>query len=190
MSATVIATELDGVWIVEPQVVGDDRGFFFEAWHRDKYTAAGLPWTFVQDNFSRSARGVLRGLHFQEPYAQGKLIQVLEGEVFDVAVDVRVGSPTFGQWVAATLSGDNHRQMYVSEGFAHGFCVVSDSALVNYKCTELYHAETELGVRWDDPAIGILWPVEQPRLSAKDASALPLAQIDPARLPRATAARR
>jgi dTDP-4-dehydrorhamnose 3,5-epimerase len=184
MSLVVTPTALDGVVVVEPQVFGDPRGFFFEAWHAESYGAAGLPSRFVQDNVSRSARGVLRGLHLQQPYPQGKLVQVLDGEVLDVAVDVRVGSPTFGRWVGVTLSSDNQRQVYVSQGFAHGFCVLSDSALVNYKCTEFYHPEAEFTVRWDDPAIGIEWPAATPILSAKDAKAPRLSEIALDRLPR------
>jgi dTDP-4-dehydrorhamnose 3,5-epimerase len=138
----------------------------------------------VQDNLSRSARGILRGLHLQHPAAQGKLVYVLEGEVFDVAVDVRVGSPSFGRWAAATLSSRDHRQVYIPPGFAHGFCVVSESALFAYKCTEPYAAANEVGVAWNDPALGIPWPMAEPVVSDKDRAHLPLARIDPARLPR------
>ena len=184
MTLAVTQTELDGVVVVEPKVFGDSRGFFFEAWHAERYSAAGLPARFVQDNVSRSARGVLRGLHLQQPYPQGKLVQVHEGEIFDVAVDVRLGSRTFGRWVAARLSSDNKRQMYVSRGFAHGFCVLSEFAVVNYKCTEYYHPETELSILWNDPAIGIEWPVKMPMLSGKDATASALADVPPDRLPK------
>lgn len=142
-----------------------------------------MPETFVQDNMSLSSHGVLRGLHFQNPNAQGKLVYVLQGEVFDVAVDIRVGSPTFGQWVAETLSADNALQIYISPGFAHGFCVTGNNALLAYKCTEFYSPQAEGTVRWDDPKIGIEWPVDNPAVSAKDADALALAEIDPASLP-------
>lgn len=183
MSIAIIPTGLDGVVVIEPRVFGDPRGFFFESWHAGRYEAVGLPGRFVQDNISRSARGVLRGLHLQYPYPQGKLVQALDGDIFDVAVDVRVGSPTFGNWVGARLSSDNKRQIYVAPGFAHGFCVLSDYALVNYKCTDYYHPETELSIRWDDPAIGIEWPVDGPVLSGKDAAASLLAHVPHDRLP-------
>jgi dTDP-4-dehydrorhamnose 3,5-epimerase len=179
-------TELPGVVMIEPQVFGDARGHFFETWQRERYAEAGVPREFVQDNVSRSARGILRGLHLQEPYGQGKLVQVLEGEVFDVAVDVRVGSPHFGRWIGESLSSDNHRQLFIPPGFAHGFCVVSESALLLYKCTELYHPETELSVSWNDPALAIAWPVRDPVLSKKDAAGLNLANIPRERLPRFT----
>jgi dTDP-4-dehydrorhamnose 3,5-epimerase len=180
----VMPTALPDVLRLEPSVFGDSRGYFFETWHRERYAAAGLPREFVQDNVSRSQRGILRGLHLQEPYAQGKLVQVLDGEVYDVALDVRFGSPTFGQWVGEILSSDNHRQLYVPPGFAHGFCVTSESALLQYKCTEVYHPETELSVAWNDPALGITWPVKDPVLSKKDASAKGLAEVPRDRLPR------
>ena len=180
----VIPTALPEVLRFEPSVFGDARGYFFETWHRERYAAAGVPREFVQDNVSRSQRGILRGLHLQEPYAQGKLVQVLEGEVYDVAVDVRFGSPRFGQWVGELLSSDNHRQLYVPPGFAHGFCVTSESALLQYKCTDLYHPETELSVAWNDPALGITWPVKNPVLSKKDGSAKALSEVPRERLPR------
>ncbi len=181
----VAKTKLPSVVVIEPDVFGDARGYFFETWHKVRYTEAGLPSDFVQDNVSRSQQGILRGLHLQEPYGQGKLVQVLDGEVFDVAVDVRVGSPSFGEWVGERLSAENKRQLYIAPGFAHGFCVLSPSALLSYKCTELYHPETEIGIAWNDPAIGIDWPLlGPPTLSAKDAKALPLSQIPPDRLPR------
>jgi dTDP-4-dehydrorhamnose 3,5-epimerase len=178
-----IPTELTEIVIVEPKVFGDERGYFFETWHSDRYRAAGLPSAFVQDNLSYSLRGVLRGLHFQNPYAQGKLLSVLLGEVFDVAVDIRRGSPTFGRWVGVTLSAENRRQLYVPEGFAHGFCVLSDAALLQYKCTELYQPSAENSLRWDDPQFGIAWPVEQPILSEKDRRAPLLGETDPEKLP-------
>ena len=174
---------LAGVRLVTPQVFGDDRGFFVETYAKPRYVEAGIDAEFVQDNLSRSPRNVLRGLHLQHPHGQGKLVQVVEGSVFDVAVDVRVGSPTFGKWVGEELSGENKKQLWIPAGFAHGFAVTSDYALFAYKCTDFYHPECELSVRWDDPAIGIDWPVASPVLSAKDAEALPLAEIDEARLP-------
>jgi dTDP-4-dehydrorhamnose 3,5-epimerase len=171
------------VLLIEPQVFGDERGFFMETYHAERYAQVGVRLPFVQDNVSRSRRGILRGLHLQRPYDQGKLVTVLEGEVFDVAVDVRVGSPTFGRWVGVTLSAHNHRQVYVPPGFAHGFCVTSDHATFAYKCTEVYHPECELVVAFDDPEIGIRWPVERPQLSARDAKRCALSQIDVSRLP-------
>ena len=177
-------TALPEVLRIEPKVFGDARGYFFETWHRERYAELGLPREFVQDNLSRSQRGILRGLHLQEPYAQGKLVQVLEGAVFDVAVDVRVGSPTFGRWVSEVFSAENHRQLWVPPGFAHGFCVTSEAAVLSYKCTELYHPETELSVAWNDPGLAIPWPVQEPVLSKKDAAALRLADIPTERLPR------
>jgi dTDP-4-dehydrorhamnose 3,5-epimerase len=181
-----VQTALPGVVIVEPKVFGDARGYFLETFHVERYAAAGIRGPFVQDNMSRSARGILRGLHLQQPRPQGKLVWVVDGAVLDVAVDVRVGSPTFGKWVSALLSEQNHHQLWVPPGFAHGFCVTSESALFSYKCTDLYHPEAELGVAYDDPALGIPWPVSAPELSAKDKANLPLAKIDPAKLPRYT----
>lgn len=177
-------TELPGLLIIEPVVHGDARGFFMEAYARDRYEAAGTPRDFVQDNLSFSARGVLRGLHLQHPHGQGKLCMVLQGEVFDVAVDLRVGSPTFGQWKATTLSSDNKRQFYIPPGFAHGFCVVSETALFSYKCTERYAPESEVGIAWNDPDIGVAWPIEQPTLSGKDQQAPRLSEVAQERLPR------
>lgn len=174
---------LPGVLLIEPKVYGDDRGFFMETWHRERYVEAGIDRPFVQDNLSRSARGVLRGLHLQNPHPQGKLVSVLEGAVFDVAVDVRVGSPHFGEWVGYELSADNHRQLWVPPGFAHGFCVTSDHAMLAYKCTDIYHREGEMSVAWDDPALAIDWPVREPVLSPKDAAAPTLADIERERLP-------
>lgn len=179
----VIKTDLPGVLIIEPRVFGDARGFFIETWHQGKYADLGLPERFVQDNLSRSTKGVLRGLHYQHPQAQGKLVYVLDGEVFDVAVDVRVGSPTFGRWVGVTLSAENKRQMYVPPGFAHGFCVTSDSVLFAYKCTDFYNPKTEGSVCWNDPAIGIVWPIAQPSLSDKDRVAPLLKDVPRERLP-------
>jgi dTDP-4-dehydrorhamnose 3,5-epimerase len=180
----VETTVIDGVLILQPKVFGDARGFFFESFNQGVFDAAvGRHVGFVQDNHSRSARGVLRGLHLQNPFAQGKLVSVPVGEVFDVALDVRVGSPTFGRWFGATLSGENQHQLYVPPGFAHGFCALRDGTLFSYKCTELYHPETELGVRWDDPELAITWPVEAPAVSGKDARFARLRDIDPAKLP-------
>jgi dTDP-4-dehydrorhamnose 3,5-epimerase len=175
---------LPEVLLVEPDRFGDARGYFLETYHRARYAEAGIKVDFVQDNLSRSAHGILRGLHFQHPNDQGKLVYVLEGEVFDVAVDVRAGSPNFGKWTGAKLSSEDHRQLWVPPGFAHGFCVTSDSALFAYKCTALYSMADEVGVAWNDPAIAIPWPVAEPRLSAKDKDQPRLADIDPARLPR------
>lgn len=182
MSLKIQPTALGDVFLVEPTVHGDARGFLFESWRADEFAAAGLPTHFVQDNVSRSAKGVLRGLHVQWPFPQGKLVQVLDGDVFDVAVDVRVGSPTFGQWTGHHLSGANHRELYIPPGFAHGFCVLSESVLFAYKCTELYHPETEITIAWDDPAIGIEWPLSAPVLSRKDTGAPRLHELE-ARLP-------
>lgn len=168
---------IPGPLLIEPDVFGDARGFFMETWQTEKYEAAGIAGAFVQDNLSFSQRGVLRGLHFQNPNAQGKLVYVLQGEVFDVAVDIRQGSPTFGQWHGVTLSQENHHQFWVPPGFAHGFCVLSETALFAYKCTDLYVPEHEGAIRWNDPAIGIDWPVAEPRLSAKDQEAPLLADL-------------
>jgi dTDP-4-dehydrorhamnose 3,5-epimerase len=180
----VTPMRLPEVLLVEPQRFGDARGYFLETWRQDRYQAAGITLSFVQDNLSRSAQGILRGLHLQHPNDQGKLVYVLEGEVFDVAVDVRVGSPSFGQWTGAVLSAVDHRQLWIPPGFAHGFCVTSESALFAYKCTAPYSAADEVGVLWNDPALGIPWPVAVPRLSAKDAGLPRLGDIDPSRLPR------
>ena len=149
----VIDTVLPGVLVIEPNVFGDARGWFMESWQQARYAEAGLPEVFVQDNQAYSRQGILRGLHAQHPHGQGKLVQVLVGEVFDVAVDIRGGSPQFGRWFGERLSADNRLQMFVPAGFAHGYCVLSDEALFAYKCTELYHPETEFSVRWDDPEI-------------------------------------
>ena len=180
---TIIKTGIEGVLIFEPKVFGDDRGFFMETWSRDRYREAGLDVEFVQDNVSSSTRGVLRGLHYQNPHPQGKLVQVLRGEVLDVAVDIRVGSPTFGKVATCLLSDENHRQFYVPAGFAHGFCVLSEMALFLYKCTEFYHAEAEGGVFWNDSDLGIDWPVADPILSEKDANAPRLKDIPKEKLP-------
>lgn len=167
----IIPTTLPGVLVIEPQVFGDARGYFMETWNQPRYAAAGLPGGFIQDNISFSRRGVLRGLHYQRPFPQGKLLSVLEGEIFDVAVDIRRGSPHFCRWVGEVLSSANRRQLYVPPGFAHGFCVLSETVLVMYKCTDVYHPEADRGVRWDDPRIGIAWPIAGPAVSEKDGRA-------------------
>lgn len=164
-------THLKGVRLLTPKVFGDDRGFFMETFNRRKAQEVGIPADFVQDNHSYSQRGVLRGLHYQYPTWQGKLVRVVLGEIFDVAVDIRPDSPTYGQWYGATLSDTNKQQLYVPEGFAHGFCVTSEDAHVLYKCTTLYKPEEDAGILWNDPDIGIDWPVDTPILSAKDEKA-------------------
>ncbi len=166
-----IETRLPGVVIVEPTLFGDERGYFMETFHSERFEAAGLPHEFVQDNQSRSARNVLRGLHYQEPKGQGKLVRAIRGSIFDVAVDVRRGSPNFGEWFGTELSEENRRLLWVPVGFAHGFAVLSESADVAYKCTALYNPQTERGLLWNDPAVGIDWPVSNPTLSEKDAIA-------------------
>ena len=168
---------IPGVVIVEPDVHKDPRGFFLETYHAGKYQAAGIPGSFVQDNHSRSIQGTLRGLHLQLSHPQGKLVRVIEGEIFDVAVDVRRGSPTFGKWVGVTLSAENFRQCYLPPGFAHGFAVVSPIAQVEYKCTDVYDPTSELGVAWNDPAIGIDWPIADPLLSERDTRHLTLSAL-------------
>ena len=169
----VIETSLPGVLIIEPKVFPDARGFFVETYQRERYNCMGVTAEFVQDNLSFSTRGVLRGMHCQYPYSQGKLVQVLQGEVWDVAVDIRRNSSRFGQWAAVTLSSENKNQLYLPPGFAHGFCVLSETALLSYKCSEAYHPENEFGFRWDDPAVGIAWPLQVPTISERD-SCLPL----------------
>lgn len=177
-------TGLLGVLIVEPDVYGDKRGFFLETHHDERYAKLGIGGEgFVQDNLSFSRRGVLRGLHFQNPNPQGKLVYVLEGEVYDVAADIRVGSPTFGRSVGETLSSDNKFQLYVPPGYAHGFLVLSETALFAYKCTEYYHPEAEMSVAWNDPKLAIKWPISEPALSEKDKRAPFLTEIDQGRLP-------
>jgi dTDP-4-dehydrorhamnose 3,5-epimerase len=180
----VTPLSLPEVLLVEPARFGDARGYFMETYRRERYQAAGIELDFVQDNLSRSGRGILRGLHLQQPGAQGKLVYVLAGEVFDVAVDVRVGSPSFGKWTGLLLSAEDHRQLWIPPGFAHGFCVTSETALFAYKCSAPYSAADELGVRWNDPALGIPWPTVDPKLSGKDAAWPRLCDIPPDRLPR------
>lgn len=179
----VTRSRLSGVLTIEPQVFDDQRGYFMENWQAERYRAAGIREQFVQSNVSKSAKGVLRGLHFQNPHAQGKLVSVLAGEVFDVAVDIRRGSPTFGQHESIILSEDNHQQFYVPPGFAHGFCVLSESATFCYMCTDYYHAECDASLKWDDPALAIDWPIDSPSLSEKDAKALTLKEFDRDKLP-------
>jgi dTDP-4-dehydrorhamnose 3,5-epimerase len=171
----VTPTHIPDVLIIEPDVFGDERGFFMESWHQQKFADAGLTMNFVQDNHSRSTQGVLRGLHYQTKHTQGKLVRVIQGKVFDVAVDVRQSSPTFGRWAGVELSDKNHRMFWIPEGFAHGFYVMSESADFQYKCTDFYAPEYERCIRWDDPAIGIGWPLidgQAPQLSAKDSAGL------------------
>ncbi len=179
----VTATALTGVCVIEPDVWRDRRGLFVEMWHDVRYQQYGIPTTFVQDNASFSTHGVLRGLHYQYPHGQGKLVTVLSGAVFDVAVDIRFGSVTFGQWVGYHLSEENGRQIYVPPGFAHGFLVVSEAALVVYKCTDHYHPESEGTILWNDPDIGITWPISAPQLSDKDCGGRPIRTLGRDQLP-------
>jgi len=173
----VISCELEGLLVFEPKVFGDARGFFMETWNQQRYKDAGLSLDFVQDNISISRRGVLRGLHFQNPHPQGKLLQVLLGEVFDVAVDLRRQSPTFGKWHGLVLSAENKRQFYVPPGFAHGFLVLSETALFSYKCTDFFSPKDESTLKWNDPELKIQWPIKEPIISEKDARGVPLRAI-------------
>jgi dTDP-4-dehydrorhamnose 3,5-epimerase len=173
-------TPLRDVYLLQPRVFGDQRGFFLESWNQETFRSAGFDMHFVQDNHSRSARGILRGMHYQTEHTQGKLVRVTSGEVFDAVVDLRRSSPTLGQWYGVTLSAGNHRMLWVPPGFAHGFYVMSDFADFQYKCTELYHPQSEVSLAWDDPTVGIRWPLaegESPRLSEKDAHGLAWADI-------------
>lgn len=179
----VIQTDLPGCLVLEPQVFGDARGFFYESFNRDKLRAAGLDLQFVQGNVSASAQGVLRGLHYQWPRPQGKLVSVLEGEVWDVAVDIRRGSPDFGRWTAVVLSADNKRHFWIPPGFAHGFVTLSERALFTYLCTDTYDRDADAGIRWNDARLAIDWPVGAPLLSDKDARAPFLADVPDDRLP-------
>ena len=179
----VIETTLPGCVVIEPAVFGDDRGFFFETWNAARFGELGLPTKFVQSNVSSSAKGVLRGLHYQWPRPQGKLVSVLEGEVYDVAVDIRQGSPTFGRWEAVVLSAENKRQFWIPEGFAHGFAVLSERAIFSYLCTEVYLREFDAAVRWNDAELAVDWPVSAPSLSPKDEQAPFLKDIAEDRLP-------
>lgn len=174
----ITETELPGVLIIEPQVFGDERGFFLESFHAGRYREAGIDMAFVQDNHSRSRKGVLRGLHFQRRHPQGKLVRASRGSIFDVAADIDPASPTFGQYVGVTLSDENHRQMWIPPGYAHGFCVLSDEADFEYKCTDLYYPNDEGGVLWSDPDLNIQWPLSDPLLSAKDLALPPLADLE------------
>ena len=178
-----VATEIPGVVRVEPSVYRDDRGFFVETYHEPRYRENGIPERFVQDNHSKSARGILRGLHAQSPNAQGKLVRCIEGAVWDVAVDVRVDSPSFGQHVGFELSAENFRQFYVPPGLLHGFCVLSDTAQVEYKCTAVYDPTSDFSVRWNDPEFDIPWPIEEPILSPKDRDAPLLGDVRDRLLP-------
>jgi dTDP-4-dehydrorhamnose 3,5-epimerase len=179
----VTETALPGVLLIEPRVFRDDRGALLETWSRRRFRDAGLPERFVQDNLSRSRRGVLRGLHYQHPNGQGKLVSVARGEVYDVAVDIRPDSPRFGRWVGYALSEADHRALYIPPGFAHGFVVLSDEAVFSYKCTEYYAPTCEASLRWDDPDMAIAWPVESPILSGKDLAAPRLRDVPRDRLP-------
>jgi dTDP-4-dehydrorhamnose 3,5-epimerase len=173
----LIPTAIPDVVLIEPDVYRDPRGFFLETWHERKYAEAGIVGPFVQDNHSHSRRGALRGLHAQLRRPQGKLVRVVAGEVFDVAVDIRRGSPTFGKWVGDRLSGENLRQLWIPPGFAHGFCVLSESVHFEYKCTDFYDASDEIAIAWNDPEIGVEWPIQDPTLSKKDAAAPRLAEV-------------
>ena len=174
----VLETEIPDVKIIEPDVFEDQRGWLFESWHESKFTEKVLDVQFKQDNVSRSSKGVLRGLHFQTEQPQGKLVQVLVGEVYDVAVDIRKGSPTYGKWVGELLSERNKRQMWIPEGFAHGFYVLSEQAICTYKCTDLYHPKSEVCIRWDDPELAIKWPFDdEPMISTKDNAGIMLSDL-------------
>jgi len=179
----ILPTSLPEVFIIEPRVFEDSRGFFLETYHQRRYAEKGINCNFVQDNLSRSVRNTLRGLHYQIEYAQAKLIQVIKGVVFDVVVDIRQGSPKFGQWAGVNLSDGNRRQLFVPEGFAHGFCVLSEAADVVYKCSDFYAPEDEGGILWSDPDLAVHWPVEKPLLSDKDSRLPCLADVPPERLP-------
>jgi dTDP-4-dehydrorhamnose 3,5-epimerase len=178
-----ISSPLPGCIIIEPAVFGDTRGAFYESWNAKKFSDAGIHANFVQSNVSISTRGVLRGLHYQWPNPQGKLVSVLEGEVYDVAVDIRRGSPSFGQWTAVVLSAENRKSFWIPEGFAHGFAVLSEKATFSYLCTALYDRDADAGVRWNDASLAIDWPISAPELSDKDGKAPFLNDIPPHRLP-------
>lgn len=178
----VIPTDIDGVFVIEPQVFEDDRGCFLETYHVNRFQSAGLGKTFVQDNLSFSVKNTLRGLHFQVTRPQAKLVQVITGEIFDVAVDIRGASPTFGRWVGFHLSDQNKRQIFMPEGFAHGFCVLSDSAHVLYKCSDFYDPKDEGGILWSDATIGVSWPITHPIVSAKDGGLPLISEIPPEEL--------
>ena len=175
----VTATALPGVLVVEPVVHRDARGFFLETWRERDYRAAGIDGPFVQDNHSRSSLGTLRGLHAQLTRPQGKLVRVIEGEIFDVAVDIRPQSPTFRRWVGERLDASEFRQLWVPPGFAHGFCVLTETAQVIYKCTQYYDRDDEITISWRDPEVAVRWPIDQPLVSAKDRDAPPLRDLEP-----------
>lgn len=179
----ILSTSIEDIKLIEPTRYGDQRGYFFESWHQERYNSFGITSRFVQDNCSMSKAGTVRGLHYQLTHPQAKLVHVLKGAVYDVAVDIRVGSPTFGQWVGAELSEENGRQLYIPEGFAHGFCVLSDEAVFSYKCSDYYMPQDEGGILWSDAQIGIEWPVSDPILSEKDNVYPRLAEVEPCRLP-------
>ncbi|GJQ58399.1 MAG: dTDP-4-dehydrorhamnose 3,5-epimerase [Candidatus Scalindua sp. AMX11] len=183
MSLKIQETSLPGVLLIEPKVFKDSRGFFMETFHKGKYEEGGIDQDFVQDNYSHSSSGTLRGLHYQLKHPQGKLVYVITGEIFDVAVDIRYGSPTFGQWGGFTLSSENRRQVYIPEGFAHGFCVLSESADVLYKCTDVYKPDDEYGIMWSDQTMSIEWPVIKPNVSDKDRQYSELREIPSHHLP-------
>jgi dTDP-4-dehydrorhamnose 3,5-epimerase len=172
-----VPTELPEVVLVEPQVYRDGRGYFMETYHAAKYAAAGIRGPFVQDNLSRSVQNTIRGLHLQVARPQAKLIRVIEGEIYDVAVDVRRGSPTFGKWVAVTLTAESFRLCYIPAGFAHGFCVITETAQVEYKCTDLYDPASEIGIAWNDRRLGVHWPIDRPVLSDRDRKNLTLDEL-------------
>lgn len=182
-SLAVSKLAISGVLLIEPKVFLDSRGRFSEIYHQQRYEKAGIPGSFIQDNHSHSLQGVLRGLHYQLKHPQAKLVTVIRGSIFDVAVDIRRNSPTFGKWVSQILSDENHLQLYIPTGFAHGFCVMSREADVLYKCTDLYYPDDDCGVLWNDAGIGIKWPIEHPVLSAKDAVLPGLSAIPPGKLP-------
>lgn len=178
----VEATPIPGLVVIEPKVFGDHRGYFFETWSKTRYEEIGVRGTFVQDNVSYSTHGILRGLHIQNPSPQGKLVSVLKGEVYDVAVDLRNGSPTFGRWFGMTISAENRKQLFIPPGFAHGFAVTGDDAMFQYKCTDYYNPQGEFTLAWDDPEVGVQWPLKNPTLSAKDKGGLKLRDIPRDRL--------
>lgn len=179
----VISLEIPEVKLIKPKIYGDTRGFFLETYQKQRYLEAGIPNDFVQDNLSKSAKGVLRGLHIQNPKSQGKLVSVIAGEVFDVAVDVRIGSPTFGQSIGYYLNEENKCQLWVPRGFAHGFVVTSDEAIFSYKCDEYYAPEHEVSLAWNDKSLGIQWPCDNPLLSSKDQTGIALKDFDDKQLP-------
>lgn len=179
-----IDTGIEGLVILEPELHGDRRGYFMETWHAKRYAEAGLPERFVQANVSRSSAGVIRGLHYQYPEPQGKLVTVLEGRIFDLAVDIRSDSPTFRQWAGVELSAGNHRQFYVPEGFAHGFCVLGEDALIAYLCTRFFSPEHDAAIAWNDPDIAVRWPIEPQSLSRRDRQAPRLREVPLDRLPK------